>query len=301
MQNIELVAPIVTLDNQLLLPAGSIFGPAAIQKIIAANRGTCKNVSLFKHGTVATDLRAFMTHPPYDTIFTNTPQADHLLEVMEKIWVIQPVLDSLDFFKANDFHTYRHMLMVYVLSCFFGRFLIPEFDKQIQDAVGGPTHDFGKLNVPLSILVKKEALTRSELAILRHHTLAGYCLLCHYHKDPGHVSAVIARDHHERSNGTGYPRGITKIPPMVEIAIASDVYDALLSPRSYRPKSFDNRSAVEVITAMAENQEIGWDIVKVLVSQNRADKPDFREVTVSLDKRGSSPEGNMYGIVVEDG
>ncbi len=300
MEDIQIVAPIFTLEGKELLPAGATLNDETIDKLMAANPVSYEGVSLFRHGTVAADIRKCMSNPPYDVFFEDEKHVEQLISLLEELGVIQPVLDMLDYFKIKDFHTYRHLLMVYVLSCLFGKFLIPDFEKHLRDTAGVPTHDFGKINVPLSILTKKGALTRSELAHMRHHTLAGYCLLCYYYKDPQHLAAVVARDHHERLNGQGYPRGSTEINPMVEIVIVSDVYDALLSPRCYRPKTFDNRSAVEIITEMAEKGEISWGIVQLLVSQSRIDKPDFRTVEVSLEKRGHAPEGSVYGIIVDD-
>ena len=300
MHNTKLAYPVHTLDGKEIVPAGVYLTEEILMALRQACTESFEQFSLFNHDSVAADIHEYMHNPPYDQIFNHQQHTDTLFQMMNKVRVIPPVLDSLDYFKTNDHHTYRHMLMVFVLSCFFGNHLIPKFKERIQDAAAGPTHDIGKINVPLSIISKKGALTRSEMHIMRYHTLAGYCLLNYYLKDDGHVAARVARDHHERKDGSGYIRGITKIGPMVETVIVSDVYDALLSPRPYRPKSYDNRSAVEIITEMAEKGEIGWDIVKVLVSQNRADKPDYREIEVSLEKRGKSPEGNLYGIIEDE-
>ena len=87
---------------------------------------------------------------------------------------------------------------------------------------------------------------------------------------------------------------------MVEIIAACDVYDALLSPRPYRPTAYDNRTALEEITEMAQMGKLSWEVVKALVSHNRKDKPPFQECQVSTEKRGTPPEDNMYGVVVEE-
>jgi len=79
----------------------------------------------------------------------------------------------------------------------------------------------------------------------------------------------------------------------------SDVYDALISLRPYRPVSYDNRTALEEITGMAERNEIGWDVVKALIAHNRKDKPHYSEVAISTEKRGTPPGGNVYGVTAE--
>ena len=86
---------------------------------------------------------------------------------------------------------------------------------------------------------------------------------------------------------------------MVEIVAICDIYDALTSQRPYRPISFDNRSALENITLMAERNEVSWEVVQALVAHNRKGKPRFNECSVSLDKRGIIPPNNVYGITTD--
>ena len=86
----------------------------------------------------------------------------------------------------------------------------------------------------------------------------------------------------------------------MEIVTVSDVYDALISSRPYRPIAYDNRTALEEITAMAERNEIGWNVVRALVARNRKSKPHHNECEVSVEKRGTSPPGNVYGVIVEE-
>jgi HD-GYP domain-containing protein (c-di-GMP phosphodiesterase class II) len=83
---------------------------------------------------------------------------------------------------------------------------------------------------------------------------------------------------------------------MVEIVAICDIYDALTSRRPYRPVSFDNRTALEEITKMAEKNEVSWEVVQALVAHNRKGKPHFTECSISLDKRGVTPPNNLYGI-----
>ena len=97
-----------------------------------------------------------------------------------------------------------------------------------------------------------------------------------------------------------YPLGILLNDPMVEIVAVCDVYDALISPRPYRQASYDNRTALEEITVMAEEGVISWEVVQVLVAHNRKSKPHYTDCIVSKEKRGKPPYGNVYGIIVPD-
>lgn len=87
---------------------------------------------------------------------------------------------------------------------------------------------------------------------------------------------------------------------MVEIVAVCDIYDALVSSRPYRPISYDNRTALEEITGMAERNEISWEVVKALVAHNRKAKPHSSDCSISTEKRGTPPPGNAYGIFAEE-
>jgi HD-GYP domain-containing protein (c-di-GMP phosphodiesterase class II) len=143
--------------------------------------------------------------------------------------------------------------------------------------------------------MKSDPLTREERNILFQHSVAGYVLLCFYTKDIDNFSAKVARDHHELRDGSGYMRGVKLNDPLVEIFAVSDIYDALISPRPFRPVSFDNRTALEEVVAMAQRGQISWDVVQTLVSLNRKDKPDLRTFALSQEKRGTPPPENFYG------
>lgn len=302
MSPLTLRYPVSSLDQQILLPAGAELSEVTIHELIAAGRKKPPYTafSFIRHGKVRTDILAFLGEPPYRTIFAREETVSGVIGTMDKVLLIPPVLDSLDYFKLNDFHTYRHILMVFALSTLLAQDLLPDDETRIGLAATGPTHDIGKICVPLPVLGKTAALTRKEKAAVEHHALAGYVLLCHYLRDSGNIAAAVARDHHERRDASGYPRAIRLTDPLVEIIAACDVYDALISPRPYRSASYDNRTALEEITAMAERNEIGWDVVKALVASNRKTKRPFTGEEVSTEKRGTPPPGNVHGIIAED-
>jgi HD-GYP domain-containing protein (c-di-GMP phosphodiesterase class II) len=293
--------PVRTLDGRLLVPADAALTPELLEAVAASGKGRLgRPVSILSHGTVRADLRRFLHRRPYRVIFGGPETASDVWGLMEKVCVVPPVLTSLDFFRRRDPYTYRHTLTVFALATLLARDLVADRDDRIRGTVAGPLHDFGKVCVPIPILRKSSPLTRSERAGLEHHAAAGFVLLCHYLRDPGRMSARVARDHHERRDGSGYPQGARLADRLIEIIAACDIYDALISPRPYRPVSYDNRTAIEEMTAMAERGLLGMDIVQALAAVNRRDRPRYSEVVVSRERRGVPPEGNLYGVVVED-
>lgn len=280
---------------------GTVLTAEVVENVAAAGRRRhWEQRLLLAHGTVRADLAHAARIEHYATVFGDEDEYRRLEQLLAHTRLPEPCLRGLDWFHSNDFYTYRHILMVFALSCLLTRRLGYGDPETNAEAVAGPLHDFGKLCVPLAILAKRTALKRSELRLLEQHTLAGYVLLCHYTGQPESFTARLARDHHERRDGSGYPRGIALTDPLVEIVAACDVYDALVSPRPYRPVCYDNRSALEELTAMAEDGRIGWEAVRLLVARNRKEKPVPEKCAVSLKKRGSAPPGNLYGTFEDE-
>jgi len=292
---------VFTLDNRQLLSAGTVVSNEVIDELISTHKSpSTKSSSFLKYGSIKEDMLSFFSQPPYNAIFADEKKTASLLDLMDQVNVPYPILETMDYFKRNDFYTYRHFLMVYALSTLLAQNLMKNYNDILKEVLAGPTHDLGKICVPLDILKKTDPLTSSERLILEHHAIAGYVLLSYYLQDRKKFSALVARDHHERKDGSGYPCGADLKDPMVEIVVASDVYDALISPRPYRRLSYDNRTALEEVSIMAEKGKISWEIVQALVSVNRKDRPHYSECAVSLDKRGTPPSDNAYGIIVDE-
>jgi putative nucleotidyltransferase with HDIG domain len=113
-------------------------------------------------------------------------------------------------------------------------------------ATGGLVHDIGKLSVPNSILKKPGKLTTDEFAVVKRHPEIGHRML----GDLGFSQAVgrLVLDHHERLDGSGYPRGLAGPAMSLEARILAvcDVYDALVSNRVYRG-AFTHEEAMDLL------------------------------------------------------
>jgi putative two-component system response regulator len=111
-------------------------------------------------------------------------------------------------------------------------------------------HDVGKLGIPDQILLKPGPLTAAERALMQQHAEIGYRILAGSRAELLQLAATIAWTHHEKPDGTGYPRGLTgeAIPFEGRIAAAADVYDALTRDRVYRPR-LSSEAAFEILEA----------------------------------------------------
>ena len=99
-----------------------------------------------------------------------------------------------------------------------------------------PMHDIGKIGIPDHILLKPGKLTREEWAVMKTHANIGALILSGSESEFLQMAEIIAGSHHERWDGSGYPRGLKgeEIPLMARIVTVCDVFDALTSDRPYK-------------------------------------------------------------------
>lgn len=103
-------------------------------------------------------------------------------------------------------------------------------------ASASPMHDIGKVGIPDNILHKKEKLTEEEWKIMQTHTTLGYNVFKNSANPLLQAAAIIAKEHHEKYDGTGYPEGLKKdeIHLYARIVAIADVFDALSHNRCYK-------------------------------------------------------------------
>lgn len=148
----------------------------------------------------------------------------------------------------KDRETAGHIRRVGRYCGLIGRALgLPLREAEVLE-VAGPMHDVGKLGVPDHILLKPGKLDAGEWEAMKQHTLIGARLLEGSPSEYLQAGAVIALSHHERWDGSGYPRGLVgeEIPLPGRICAVADVFDALTTDRPYR-KAMSNEEALEVM------------------------------------------------------
>jgi len=106
--------------------------------------------------------------------------------------------------------------------------------------LASPMHDIGKIGIPDSILLKPGQLTPDEFEIMKQHTIMGARILAGSSSPLLSMAEEIAISHHEKYDSSGYPYGVMgeNIPLVGRIVAIADVFDALLTPRVYKP-AFD--------------------------------------------------------------
>lgn len=129
-----------------------------------------------------------------------------------------------------------HIKRVAIYSFILARLAGVPFDEAILLKNASPMHDMGKIGIPDSVLNKPAKLTDEEFEIMKTHAEVGYKMLNHSQRPMLKTAAIVAYEHHEKWNGTGYPRGLKaeEIHIYGRITAIADVFDALGSDRVYK-------------------------------------------------------------------
>jgi len=145
-----------------------------------------------------------------------------------------------------DEYTFVHSVNVAAYSAIIAKEYGMSRNEMESLCLGGLLHDVGKMLVDPKILNKPDKLTDAEFDEMKTHTIRGYEILIENGVDES--IALIAKLHHERCDGSGYPDGLAceHIPVNAQIAAIADVYDALTSERVYK-KAISSNNAMMII------------------------------------------------------
>lgn len=171
-----------------------------------------KNIGQFKEGIV--DV--------VDLILADDATNQHLLNLTE-----------------HDYNTYVHSVNVGVLGVSLAKALFAKSDNHDMHALGAGffLHDLGKVNIDEAIINKPGKLSEDEMTQMQKHPTLGFNLLTET-KQINNECRLIVLQHHERANGTGYPKKLREqdIHIYGKICSVADVFDALVSKRPYKQK-----------------------------------------------------------------
>lgn len=144
---------------------------------------------------------------------------------------------NLNDIQSFDEYTFDHSVNVTVVSLLIGMHLYYPIDKLRDLGLGVLLHDLGKTMVPYEILNKPGKLTDEEFSVVKQHTWQGFELL-RRNPEIKITCAHVALQHHERVDGSGYPRNLAQadILEFARISAVADVFDALSNDRCYRKK-----------------------------------------------------------------
>lgn len=174
--------------------------------------------------------------------------------------------------RSQDDYTFAHSVNVCILSLMTGITLGYRPEQLAILGVGALLHDLGKVKIPDAILNKPTNLTSEEFAIMKQHPTIGYQLIS-ASKELSENHALIALQHHEAYDGSGYPLGISgsEFHEFAQIVAIADKFDALTANRIYR-KAYPSHEAYEMC-AGSGNYLFSDHIVKAFLTNIAAYPP----------------------------
>lgn len=168
-----------------------------------------------------------------------------LMDIRQQIIpVIHQAVEEKDLFRLfsylqpEDDYLYRHNIAVGIIATLIGKWLQLKENELSQLTIAATLHDVGKVKIPLEILHKPEQYTPEEFKMMKKHPIFGYEMIKET-VGTNHRQALVALQHHERQDGSGYPLGMKgdQIDFFSRIVAVADVFHAMSSKRNYRNAS----------------------------------------------------------------
>lgn len=168
--------------------------------------------------------------------------------IVEEILQMKDLVVHLTGIITYDDYTFAHSLNCGIYSAIIATLSGLPVPKIKEIACGAILHDVGKIAIDHAIVTKPGKLTDEEMEVMRTHAEEGFAILIKKRWEISSLVSHMAWQHHERIDGTGYPRGLKgeEILNYARILSIADVYEAMTSDRPYR-KGLDPQQAFEII------------------------------------------------------
>jgi HD-GYP domain-containing protein (c-di-GMP phosphodiesterase class II) len=174
---------------------------------------------------------------------------NNIIPLLTKVYINLDLSRLLLVLQRKDHYTLRHSIAVGILSVLIGKWMKLESSDLQSLMLAATLHDIGKALLPEDILNKPQRLNFDEYELVKKHTVFGYQLLKQT-VGTSHRQALVALEHHERVDGSGYPFGLdeSKISYFGKIVAVADVFHAMSSTRVYH-------DALPIYRVLAELQD----------------------------------------------
>jgi len=248
---VKLGKPVYSSGGDILLKSGTTLNEGYIKKLKKMGISFVfveddKAPGLSPGDVVARDTRVAAVRQVKDVLLETRetgklvidPQSIYstVSEFTDQLLSSNALVYSLNELRSQDDYTFAHSVNVCVLSLLTGITLGYTNTRLMELGLGAMLHDIGKMKVPTELLNKPGKLTEEEFSIIKQHAFWGYELIQNA-GNLGEVPAIIAYQHHESLDGSGYPLGVAgdQFNEYAQIVSIADKFDALTANRVYHP------------------------------------------------------------------
>lgn len=255
-ENMELARTIYNQDGRPLLRQGTTLTGNIIERLkkygvstlyvedelsegIEVEESIPVELRIEAESTVRQSFQEVICHAKGSNLLGHSKMVKRFTSVFNEIFNYikknKTALNLISSVHVNDHYVYSHSLNVTIYTTQLALNTKLKNDHVRQLGVGTLMHDIGKSLIPSKILNKPGQLTDEEYEIVKKHTELGFEFLRKQHEIPL-LAAHCAYQHHERLDGSGYPRGLKgdEIHPFAKIIAVADVFDAVTTNRVYR-------------------------------------------------------------------
>jgi HD-GYP domain-containing protein (c-di-GMP phosphodiesterase class II) len=308
--------PILNADGRVLLNKDTVLTTSYIKRLDQLGFGSVyikdplSNIEI--QDIVSPKTKVFVANAVKDTIRSLVSKGKFELKAIHKsisllvdeLLTNRNVLLNLEDIRAYDDYLLGHSINVSILSIMLAINLGYDELKLQEIGIGSLLHDIGKTQIDDSILNKPGPLTPEEFKIVQEHSAIGFNILRN-NPEISLLSAHIAFQHHERWDGTGYPRKLSsnEISQNARITAVADVFDALISDRQYRP-GYPINQALAIIK-MNSGKHFEQRMVDILFA-NVASFPvgsivvlNTGEIAVVLETKKVAPKNPIIKIIFD--
>jgi len=289
-----LLVPLDVLDvyGNKVVNAGTEITPELMENIGRSGKfaSTCR-LSL-SGSRIRIDMESALRRSPYTGMFP-PGRMDDILRLYDDLRILPVLFEEFEFMRSRDVYVYEHVLTTAALTASLA---IDMYGKDRASLIGytALTHDLGMVRLPDDVLKQGIEDDHDKRRLLYGHTIIGYVLLTYYMGSVQFGNCRVAFEHHERGNGTGYPRGIKLNDGVIELISVADVFGALLSVRPFRAEPFELRSALDLLWNESRQGILNPQVVKLLISYNRQGNFKHEGMAVADEERGRLPSENRY-------
>jgi putative two-component system response regulator len=234
---------------QCLVEMVDFSAASQISKVRALAKSVCEKAQPQKPipHSVRTIVEEIQSATPRKSLANIESSESMYRETFERLAISAELRDDIDTENLGR-HAYRVGALAGLLAARAGH-----DDQFVQSvALNARLHDIGKLCIPENILTKTEKLTDAEFAAIQRHTSVGAQILSQCRHPAFRLAEAIAQCHHEKWDGSGYPRGLKgdAIPEAARIVALADVYDTLTHVRPYK-RAWTHKAAITEIQKLS--------------------------------------------------